>query len=193
MARRSRRQRPFLLVLALVLSQLFDRPHLARAAGIRFGPPLNADPGAGEPFSIPHTEFDPEAGVECAYPPCRPLRHDLQLRQKHDQRLKRAQQKVDGGGLHEQPRELTEYPPKLNLVRGGGDCSVCNQVLVGERLNPSNLNHMRREMSSWLATSNSIIEAKPKDTFFKQHAIHVVECFHAFDRLTCTVEDPSDA
>ena len=177
---------------ALVWSMLFNRPRRAGAAGVRFGPPLNADPGAGEPFSVPQAEFDAEAGVECPYPPCRPLRHDLQLRQKHDQRLKRAQQKVEDGGLHEQPSDQTEYPPKPNTVRGGGDCRICEQVLVGENLNPSNLNHMRRDMAHWLETSSKIIETKPKDTFFKQHAIHVVECFHAFDRLTCTVEDPSD-
>lgn len=165
----------------------------ARGARLRFGPPLNADPGAGEAFSIPHAEFDPEPGVECAYPPCRPLRHDVQVRLRHDQQLKHQEQKLKDGGLYEQPSEQTEYPPRLNVVAGGGDCRICNQLLLGAGLNPSNLNHMRHAISRWLSTADKIIHAKPKDAFFKQHAIHIVECFHAFDRLTCTVDEPNDA
>ena len=187
------RRAPFVRhAVSLVLQFLLVCPRGGQGATLRFGPALNADPGAGEPFSLQNSEFDMQPGLECPYPPCRPLRHDLQLRQAHDQQLHRQQQKLTDGGVIEQPKEQTEYPPKLNRVRGGGDCGICNQVLIGEGLNPANLNLMRRGLPHWLAISQKIMEAKSKDIYLKQHSVHVIECFHAFDRLTCTVEDSND-
>lgn len=176
----------FLILVACVFA-----PNVVDAAKLRFGPSLNADPGGGGE-SIPRTEFDFRAGIECPYPPCRPLRNQLLIRQKHDQQLKMRSQHIANGGLHEQPSEETEWPPKLNLVRGGGDCKICNQLLIGAGMNPVSLNKMRQEITHWLKVTDKLIESKPKDTFLKQNSIHIIECYHAFDRLTCTVEEHAD-
>ncbi len=166
----------------------------AAASRLRFGPALNADPGAGSPFSNPESEFDGEAGVECPYPPCRPLRDQLTTRRDHDDMLRATQRNVERGGKQPAADEQAEWPPRVNVVIGGPDCRTCNAVLLGERLNPGNLQRMRTAMAHWEEVTDSMIEERPKDAPLKRHAIHVAECFHAFDRLACVVDDDaSDA
>jgi len=151
-----------------------------------FGPPLNADPAAGSPFSVPESEFDNQIGVECPNPPCRQLKKDLEQRNDHDAKLK-ANDK-DTTGQHDFKDEQIDYPPKLNSIIGGKDCKVCNAVLMGERLNPYNLQEMRQKVPLWEARTNKMIEGKPSDVELKKHAIIVTQCIHSFDRSSCMVD-----
>ena len=151
-----------------------------------FGPPLNADPGAGSPFAIPLSEFDNQAGVECPNPPCRQLKKDLEERRDHNDKLKAN--KRSKTGKHDMEDDQIQYPPKLNVIIGGKDCKVCNDVLMGENLNPNDLNKMRQRTRAWEHRTNKRIEGKPKDVELKKHAITVTQCIHAFDESTCIVD-----
>ena len=154
-----------------------------------FGPPINADPGAGEPFSSPESEFDDQAGVECPNPPCRQLKRDLLNRNEHDNKLRAKERENALGTNHDFKDEQVDYPPKINSIIGGKDCEVCNDVLMGELgLNPMNLQKMRKNVAKWEERTNKMIEGKPNDTELKKHAITVTQCIHAFDRTSCIVD-----
>jgi hypothetical protein len=155
---------------------------------ISFGPPLNADPGAGSPFGIPESEFDHQAGVECPNPPCRQLKKDLQERRDHNDKLKANKRSTTGTSKHEMEDDQIHFPPKLNVIIGGKDCKVCNDVLMGEDLNPNDLSKMRAKVPAWERRTNKVIEGKPNDVELKKHAIIVTQCIHAFDGSTCMVD-----
>lgn len=157
-------------------------------SSVAFGPALNADPGAGEPFSSPESEFDNQAGVECPNPPCRQLKKDLETRRDHDIEIEKRHRAELSGASHHFEDKQVEYPPKINLIIGGNDCKVCNEVLMGEGLNPMDLHKMRDLVPGWEARTNKLIEAKPSDIELKKHAITASHCIHAFDRSICSVD-----
>ena len=157
-------------------------------SSVAFGPALNADPGAGEPFSSPESEFDNQAGVECPNPPCRQLKKDLETRRDHDIEIEKKHRAELSGASHHFEDKQVEYPPKINLIIGGNDCKVCNEVLMGEGLNPMDLHKMRDLVPGWEARTNKLIEAKPSDIELKKHAITTTQCIHAFDRSICSVD-----
>jgi hypothetical protein len=153
-----------------------------------FGPALNADPGAGEPFSNTESELDNQVGVECPNPPCRQLKKDLEIRRDHNDAMEKKRSSELSGTSHDFSDEQVEYPPKINLIIGGSDCKICNEVLLGEGLNPMNLHKMRDLVPEWEARTNKLIEAKPRDIELKKHAIVTSQCIHAFDRSSCIVD-----
>ena len=171
-----------LLVLLIAALSLIS----TTSTSVRFGPALNADPGAGEPFASPESEFDNQAGVECPNPPCRQLKRDLEARRDHNIELTKKEKDTTNG--HNFSDDQMEYPPNINLILGGKDCKICNQILLGEGLNPMDLHKMRELIPAWEARTNKWIEAKPDNIELKKHSIFTTQCIHAFDRSTCSVD-----
>ena len=159
---------------------------------VAFAPAITADPGAGSGFSITESEFDNQAGVECPYPPCRPLRKDLVHRLVHHWKMQRVHEEEAKPNSVFIPPDAKEYPPPLNLVSGGKDCTVCNDVLLGENINPKSLAAMRVEFAQWRPKALKLKKAREFDKAYAAHFSTVETCFRAFSASQCLVQDPEN-
>ena len=167
------------------------------AIGLRateaFGPAFHADPGSWTGFSNPESELDGSTNLECPYPPCRQLRSDLLARQNHAvERLKLLTEDVRNGNAAkvktETERDDSLKPSPLNKVEGGPDCLTCEEVLVGEGINPRNTDVINKKLEAYVhVVATKILSGNPNDLNLKKHIHNVRMCAEAFQTHACTV------
>jgi hypothetical protein len=161
----------------------------------KFGPAFHADPGSWTAYSEPSSVYDGGTNAECPYPPCRQLRSDLIKSQTHKfKRREVLKEDVrDGsnfGDEHDVVREDRLKPSPLNAVEGGANCLTCEEVLVGEGLNPRNVKSMSEKLAKYLKFMNEkILKSEPKPSAnLKKHMNNVRLCGQAFKDQRCTIK-----
>ena len=157
-----------------------------------FGPAFSADPGSFSSYSSPLSEIDGSVNTECPYPPCRQLRKDL-ISSQENQRKRAQLVKEDPKATKFTHMSETEFddhlkPSPLNKVQGGRDCLVCEEILLGEGINPRNPDVMDAKIKSYSdIVENKLLKQKPHDDVLKKHLKNVHLCGKAFSDHRCTI------
>ena len=158
----------------------------------KFGPAFNADPGSFTSFSSPSFEIDGSVNTECPYPPCRQLRKDL-IAVQGNQRKRKQMVKEDARATKFSDKTETEFddhlkPSPLNKVQGGRDCLVCEEILLGEGINPRNMDVMDKKIKAYSdIVENKILKQNPHDEGLRKHLKNVNLCGKVFSDHRCTV------
>ena len=160
--------------------------------GHKFGPAFTADPGSFTSYSSPSSEMDGSINIECPYPPCRQLRKDLiatqDNRRKRKQLVKEDVKDTKLPDLTETEFDERVKPSPLNKVQGGRDCLVCEEILLGENINPRNMDNMENKIDAYSKiVENKILKQRPHDDDLKKHLNNVRLCGKAFSDHRCTV------
>eukprot|EP00944_MAST-04C_sp_MAST-4C-sp1_P006438 g6438.t1 len=157
-----------------------------------FGPAFSADPGSFSSYSSPLSEIDGSVNTECPYPPCRQLRKDListqENQRKRAQLVKEDPKATKFAHLSETEFDDSLKPSPLNKVQGGRDCLVCEEILLGEGINPRNPDVMDAKIKSYSdIVENKLLKQKPHDDVLKKHLKNVHLCGKAFSDHRCTI------
>ena len=160
--------------------------------GNRFGPAYNADPGTGTSYSTPSSEVDGSINTECPYPPCRQLRADLISSQTNQRKRKQfvKENEKDTKFAHLSEAEFDDRlkPSPLNKVQGGRDCLTCEEILLGENINPRNMDNMEAKIKEYSdIVENKILKQRPNYEALKKHLKNVHLCGKAFSDHRCSV------
>ena len=125
-------------------------------------------------------------------PLCRQLRKDListqENQRKRAQLVKEDPKATKFAHLSETEFDDSLKPSPLNKVQGGRDCLVCEEILLGEGINPRNPDVMDAKIKSYSdIVENKLLKQKPHDDVLKKHLKNVHLCGKAFSDHRCTI------